>query len=547
MSFIARALPKFLRSKNPERLPNGTVLIGSKKFQRIAALKSDGTLYIVKEAGFDPKFRKERVSLEDAGVLPRADQLTEVPASYDEIAAHYERSDAASVDGQVPEGRIAETRAMVSELLKEAVTWRATDIRLIVRLNHTSVIMRIMGEEIAQTQWSREEGNTVVAFFFNARADLSGQTSDEKESVQSFGIAPDPRKIDLPPEIEKIRAEMGPCEAGRGMTGKRLVLRLFYAPSESNLETNTLEQLGHDAGTLHKLKRASLASTGAIIVGGRTGSGKNTTLMRWLQAAYDNHAKRVSVMTVEDPVEIMLHGENIVQVAIPSAGTSDKREEAYTATLGSALRSAPDILMVSEIRYCEAAHAVLEFVNTGHMCASTLHASDPIALVARLIEFGINPSMLSKSGTLRLLLVQSMIQKLCLKCANEVSRDDILKDLPELTPLRFKTLRTRNEAGCKICNPTGMRVMAGIERACAVSEGLEPDRQFLDLIGKEELNRAEEYWLKSTKEGGLGGRQVQTKIIDLMLKGEIDPFHAIRRDILDVVREYKPLLRSEHE
>src|SRR5205807_6386901 len=116
--------------------------------------------------------------------------------------------------------------------------------------------------------------------------------------------------------------------------------------------------------------------TGALLVTGPTGTGKSTTLYAALQ-----HISRpeINVITVEDPVEYRLPGENQVQINLRAGMT-------FAAALRSILRSDPDVVMVGEIRDGETARISIEAALTGHLVLSTLTTNDAPRALTRLNE-----------------------------------------------------------------------------------------------------------------------------------------------------------------
>ncbi|NMR85871.1 Flp pilus assembly complex ATPase component TadA, partial [Vibrio parahaemolyticus] len=109
----------------------------------------------------------------------------------------------------------------------------------------------------------------------------------------------------------------------------------------------------------------------------------------------------------EDPVEYKLEGINQVQVNVKAGLT-------FASGLRSILRQDPDIIMVGEIRDSETAEIAVRAAITGHLVLSTLHTNDSPSTIARLIDMGIEPYMVSSSviGVVS----QRLVKLLCPKC-----------------------------------------------------------------------------------------------------------------------------------
>ena len=143
---------------------------------------------------------------------------------------------------------------------------------------------------------------------------------------------------------------------------------------------------------------------GILLVTGPTGSGKTTTLYGCLN--YINKPDR-KIITVEDPVEYQMNGINQVQVNADIGMT-------FPAALRSMLRQAPNIIMIGEIRDVETANIAINASLTGHLVFSTLHTNDAPSAVARLVDIGVQPFLVSSS--VRAIMAQRLVRKLCQKC-----------------------------------------------------------------------------------------------------------------------------------
>ncbi len=194
--------------------------------------------------------------------------------------------------------------------------------------------------------------------------------------------------------------------------------------------------------------------TGAILVTGPTGSGKTTTLYSFL-----HHIKNeeMNLITIEDPVEFQIDGINQVLVN-PKAGMT------FATALRSILRQDPDVVMVGEIRDEETAEIALHAAQTGHLVLSTLHTNDAPSTIARLIDMGIEPSMLASS--LNLIVAQRLVRRLCPKCRKEAVPDSgLVKRLSIPEGVLFY-----DKVGCKQCMNIGYKGRLGIHEVLYVNE-----------------------------------------------------------------------------
>ncbi len=129
------------------------------------------------------------------------------------------------------------------------------------------------------------------------------------------------------------------------------------------------------------LKSVCEQNNGIVLVTGPTGSGKSTTLTAMLGYINQNFSKHV--VTLEDPVEF-LHKNDKAVFSQREVGID---VESYPLGIKYALRQDPDILLIGEIRDRETAMQALSAAETGHLVFSTLHTSDAVQTVNRIVNF----------------------------------------------------------------------------------------------------------------------------------------------------------------
>jgi twitching motility protein PilU len=119
---------------------------------------------------------------------------------------------------------------------------------------------------------------------------------------------------------------------------------------------------------------------GLVLIAGATGCGKSTTLAAMID--YRNNNKSGHILTLEDPIEYLFeHKQSIVnqrEIGVDTQG--------YNKALGNALREAPDLIMIGEVRDRETMQQALLHTLTGHLCLSTLHANNSYHALSRIIN-----------------------------------------------------------------------------------------------------------------------------------------------------------------
>jgi twitching motility protein PilU len=123
-----------------------------------------------------------------------------------------------------------------------------------------------------------------------------------------------------------------------------------------------------------------MAKRGLVLVAGATGSGKSTTLAAMID--YRNSNKSGHILTIEDPIEYLFeHRRSIVNQREIGIDT-----QTYQLALQNALREAPDLIMIGEIRDKETMQSALLHTLTGHLCLSTIHANNSYHALSRIIN-----------------------------------------------------------------------------------------------------------------------------------------------------------------
>ncbi|MDZ4729268.1 MAG: PilT/PilU family type 4a pilus ATPase [Xanthomonadales bacterium] len=213
-------------------------------------------------------------------------------------------------------------------------------------------------------------------------------------------------------------------------------------------EIPSLEQLRLPAD----LKEIVMRKRGLVLVTGATGSGKSTSLAAMLDYRNDNSCGHV--VTVEDPIEFIHPNKKSIftqrEVGIDTLS--------FNHALKNALRQAPDVILIGEIRDRETMEAAITFADTGHLCLGTLHSSNAYQTLHRVLNFfpGEHHTdiCLQLSMNLRAIVAQRLIPSLDGKrvVAVEIMRDTAyVKELirnGEVDNIREGMLRGAT-GGCK--------------------------------------------------------------------------------------------------
>lgn len=199
-----------------------------------------------------------------------------------------------------------------------------------------------------------------------------------------------------------------------GAYGESIVMRLLD-PHTIGLP---MEDLGLEPAMLDLLDKELQKPNGMILNTGPTGSGKTTTLYAFMRRVYSPDLK---ILTIEDPVEYHLDG--IVQTQV------NKKGYTFATGLRSALRQDPDIIMVGEIRDEEVAETAVHAALTGHLVFSTLHTNSAAGAFPRLVDLGVDPSILGSA--VNIAMAQRLVRILDRDHMKEVPLEGKYKDFVE--------------------------------------------------------------------------------------------------------------------
>jgi type IV pilus assembly protein PilB len=132
----------------------------------------------------------------------------------------------------------------------------------------------------------------------------------------------------------------------------------------------------------------------------------------------------------------------------------------FARCLRSILRQDPDIILVGEIRDLETAEIAAQASLTGHLVFTTLHTNDAPSSIARLLDLGVEPFLVT--ATLEGIIAERLVRRICEKCKTPFEPSEIqLRELG-ITPEDIKDKKFYYGRGCSNCNNTGYRGRTGI-------------------------------------------------------------------------------------
>ncbi len=191
-------------------------------------------------------------------------------------------------------------------------------------------------------------------------------------------------------------------------------------------EIPTLDELGLP----EVYKKVILRKRGLVLVVGATGMGKSSSLASMLD--YRNMSDQGHILTIEDPIEyIFTHKKCIVGQREVGLDTLS-----FDNALSEAMREAPDVIMIGETRDRETMEAALRYADTGHLCLTTLHATNANQALDRMLNFFPRENNSQIRMDLSLNLIAIMAQRLVPGTdGNRVAAVEVLVNTPYISKL----------------------------------------------------------------------------------------------------------------
>jgi len=322
---------------------------------------------------------------------------------------------------------------LVSSLLVEAQNNRASDIHIEPLEKSLRVRLRIDGN----LQEIKSPPKKLQGAIISRLKIMTGSMSIAEKRVPQDGRI----QMKVGDKVVDLRVSTVPT-----VHGESIVMRIL---DKSSLMLG-LPELGFLSDDQALFERLVALPDGIILVTGPTGSGKTTTLYACLN--YMNRPDR-KIITVEEPVEYQMTGINQVQVNSEIGMT-------FPAALRAMLRQAPNIIMVGEIRDKETAQIAINASLTGHLVLSTLHTNDAPGAVARLVDIGVPPFLVSSA--VRAVMAQRLVRRLCSNCKEPTTLSEYEARSLHLDPTQISKATPMKPVGCEKCRGKGFRGRLGI-------------------------------------------------------------------------------------
>jgi len=364
---------------------------------------------------------------------------------------------------------------LVTELIRLAVGQRASDIHLEPKHDKLQVRLRIDGTLVdVQPVALAIAPNVISRVKVLAKMDIA-----ERRLPQDGQIA-----LEFEGKRVHLRASTFPASQG-----EKVVLRIL-----SSQQIITFDQLGLEDSAKKTLRDVLGRPQGFVVTSGPTGAGKTSTLYALMQLI---DPRALNVVTLEDPIEVELYGVTQGQVNVRAGFT-------FASGLRAILRQDPDVILVGEMRDSETAGIAMQAALTGHLVLSTLHTSDTVETIVRLVDLGVEPWIVANA--LSAVLAQRLVRVICPHCKGPAKLKRDLWDGDELIlPAGANVVRPK---GCEKCMRTGYRGRTGIFEVVELDDDVRelvkakaPAREYREVYARRKIPSLRRAGIQKIQEG----------------------------------------------
>lgn len=312
---------------------------------------------------------------------------------------------------------------LVDSIIREAVPYRASDIHIEPFEKVVKVRYRIDGDLQERAEFPINSYSAICA-----RIKIMAGLDIAERRIPQDG------RIDMVIGGKEFDFRVSSLPT---MFGEKFVIRVLDKTSFRF----TREDLGFTEHENVYINKMLSKPHGIILLTGPTGCGKSTTLYSFLKEV---NTSAVNIVTVEDPVEYVMHGINQTQV-------NAKANMTFATALRSILRQDPDIIMIGEIRDEETAEIAVRSAITGHLVFSTLHTNDAPGAIVRLEDMKVKDYLVADA--LVGVIAQRLVKKLCPACKKKGKTNAREMEILGIT----EPITIARPQGCQFCNNTGYK------------------------------------------------------------------------------------------
>jgi len=379
------------------------------------------------------------------------DQLVATFADEDDQRSAADQIAEVSLDDQSP------VVQLVAKIVSQALRDRTSDIHIEPLNDRLRIRFRVDGQLVEAFSLPLSAHNALTSRL----KIMSEMNIVEKRAPQDgkFSTKVDGRELDV--RVASVAT----------VFGEKIVMRLL----DKSKSMVGLGELGMPKETYSTYAKLVHAPFGMVICAGPTGAGKTTTLYATL---LEINSGGKNVTTVEDPVEYVFPGINQVQ-------TNTKAGLTFATGLKALLRQDPDVILVGEVRDADTARIAIQSALTGHFVLTSLHGTDAVAALHRLLDMGIEAFLVASA--IVGVVSQRLIRKMCDNC-----KEPYEPGVEEMAVFRqhsggSEKTQFFHSVGCSYCSMTGYRDRIGVYELLRITPEIR--RLIVGWATTEELRR----------------------------------------------------------
>lgn len=361
------------------------VRFNCKSGKLIVAMSDTSNLMVQDQLGrlADGKYKIQTVMATESDIALTLDCSYGSGQTFESIVGQL---DSSSINSELDISEGVSVVRLVNFILEDAVRRGSSDIHLEPESGFVRIRFRVDGVLTASRSlhfkhWSAIAGRIKV----QAGMDIAERRKPQDGSFSQILVG---KRIDF-------RVSSFPV-----LHGENMVLRIL----DRNKTILLLDALQQPPVTIQLVREVLAQPDGVVLVAGPTGSGKTSTLYSMIS---EINTESVNIMTLEDPVEYPLE-------LVRQSSLGQQSKISFHEGVRAILRQDPDVVLIGEVRDKETAQIAMRAAMTGHKVFSTIHTRSSIAAIQRLIDLGVESSILTSN--LAAVISQRLVRLICHSC-----------------------------------------------------------------------------------------------------------------------------------
>lgn len=323
------------------------------------------------------------------------------------VRALYGQEVATKDEGSEP----SRMRDLFRTIAQQAIDRQATDIHIEIRKSRAQIRFRVFKQLVDIQDLDGADAVKMVRALYQSAADSDSRGDEVFNTKARHQCA---IQDSFRGAAYRFRFQSIPITP----EGLDVVLRILPVGVNEKGRYKTFQELGYSGEQSAMLKEMFLRPKGTIIFAGVVNSGKSTTLKHGISMVIDVKPG-IKVRTVEDPVEYMIPGASQTNVQRSDADDreTDGRTSEFALTMKACMRGDSNFIMCGEVRDPPSAELLVQAVQSGQQVATTNHAESAFGIIPRLVDLGIEQTVLAAPNFISGMIYQELLPTVCPHCS----------------------------------------------------------------------------------------------------------------------------------